>query len=88
MSLFTSPVVRATDANNLALSGAKWFFYTSGTTVPALAYADAILLTPLSNPVVADSGGLFPLHLPRSGNQLPGDPQERRWLGNFRHRPV
>jgi hypothetical protein len=34
MSPFVPPVVRATDANNLALSGAKWYFYITGTTTP------------------------------------------------------
>jgi hypothetical protein len=64
MSLFTSPVVRATDANNLALSGAKWYFYVSGGLTPAAVYADSARTTPFASPVVADSGGLFaPIYL-------------------------
>lgn len=59
MSLFTSPVVRATDANNLALAGAKYFFYVSGTTTPATVYTSGARTTAAANPVVADSGGLF-----------------------------
>jgi hypothetical protein len=64
MSLFNSPVVRATDANNSALSGAKFYFYVSGTTTPATVYTSDARTTAASNPVVADSGGLFaPIYL-------------------------
>jgi hypothetical protein len=64
MSLFVPPVVRATDANNLALSGAKWYFYTTGTTTPAAVYTTSALSVAHPNPVVADSGGLFaPIYL-------------------------
>lgn len=59
MSLFIPPVVRGDDANGNPLSGAEWFFYETGTTTPATIYADAELTTPLTNPVVADDGGLF-----------------------------
>jgi hypothetical protein len=60
MSLFISPIIRATDANNNALSGARWYFYRSGTLVPAETYTTSDRDTPHANPVVADSGGLFP----------------------------
>src|SRR5690242_2643779 len=59
MGLFVPPVVRATDANNRALSGAKWYFYTTGTTTPAAVYTTSALTTPHANPVVADSSGMF-----------------------------
>jgi hypothetical protein len=59
MPLFIPPVVRATDASANALSGAKRYFYVSGGLVLAAVYADAGLTTPLANPLVADSGGLF-----------------------------
>lgn len=57
--LFTPPS-RALDSNANPLSGARWFFYATGTTTPQAVYADSALTTPLSNPVVADSGGKFP----------------------------
>lgn len=64
MALFIPPVVRATDANNAALSGAKWYFYASGGLSPQSVYADDGLVTAHANPVVADSGGLFaPIYL-------------------------
>lgn len=65
-TLFTTPN-RAFNANGDTLPGAKWYFYDSGTTTPATIYADGALTTPLSNPVVADSGGLFaPIYLDAS----------------------
>jgi hypothetical protein len=66
MSLFVSPVVRATDANNLALSQAKWYFYVTGGTTPAAIYTTSALSggSAHTNPVVADSAGLFaPIYL-------------------------
>lgn len=56
--LFTLPA-RATDSNGDNLSGAKLYFYATGTTTPQNVYTASDLLTPLSNPVVADSGGKF-----------------------------
>jgi hypothetical protein len=53
------PVLRAVDANGAPLPGAQLQFYATGTTTPANVYTSASLGTPLSNPVVADSGGLF-----------------------------
>lgn len=60
MSLFVPPVVRATDANNAVLSGAKWYFYVTGTTTPASVYTTSARTVAHPNPVVADSGGSFP----------------------------
>lgn len=57
--LFTLPA-RATDSNNAVLPGAKLFFYATGTTTPQDVYEGSDLVTPLPNPVVADSGGKFP----------------------------
>lgn len=51
---------RATGDNGEPLAGAKWYFYESGTLVPATVYSSAALDTPLTNPVIADAGGLFP----------------------------
>jgi len=58
--LLTEPVIRAIDANGLAVGGAKLFFFLSGTTVQASAYTTAALSAAHPNPLVADSGGLFP----------------------------
>lgn len=57
--LLTEPVIRAIDANGLAVAGAKLFFYLTGTTTPTNTYTSSTLGTPNANPVVADSGGLF-----------------------------
>jgi hypothetical protein len=57
--LLLQPVIRAVDANGLPLAGAKLQFYETGTTTPQAVYSSADLTTPLSNPVVADGGGLF-----------------------------
>ena len=59
-SLLPVPGLRAVDANGAPLPGALLSFYLSGTTTPTPVYANASLTTPLSNPVVADSTGLFP----------------------------
>ena len=56
--LFTG-LPRATNANSLVLSGAKIYFYATGTTTLQQVYADNGLTTPLANPVVSDAGGLF-----------------------------
>jgi hypothetical protein len=53
------PVLRAIDANGVPMAGAQLQFYVTGTTTPTPAYSSATLGTALSNPVVADSGGLF-----------------------------
>lgn len=51
---------RALDANANPYSGAKWFFYQSGTSTPQSVYTTAALSTTHSNPVEADAGGKFP----------------------------
>jgi hypothetical protein len=64
MSLFLLPAIRAADANLNPLAGATLYFYTSGTTTPASVYTTTARSTAHSNPVVADSGGLFaPIYL-------------------------
>lgn len=59
-SLLPVPALRAVDANGVPLSGALLQFYLTGTTTPTPVYTSAALTTPLSNPVVSDSAGLFP----------------------------
>jgi hypothetical protein len=56
--LFTLPA-RATDSNGDNLSGAKLYFYATGTTTPQNVYSDADLNTSLGAVVTADSGGKF-----------------------------
>jgi hypothetical protein len=51
---------RVVDANGIPLAGAKLNSYESQTTTRLPLYADSALTTPLSNPVIADAGGLFP----------------------------
>lgn len=62
--LFTPPFQQTLDANANAVSGARLFFYVSGTTTPTSVYADAALTTPLDAPVIADGAGRFvPIYL-------------------------
>lgn len=62
--LFSAAPYRALDANNHVLPGALLYFYQTGTTTLQTVYADSAATTPLTNPVVADSGGLFvPIYL-------------------------
>jgi hypothetical protein len=59
-TLLAAPVYRAVDQNGAPMAGALLQFYLTGTTTPTNIYTSSALSTPLSNPVVADSGGLFP----------------------------
>lgn len=56
---FPVPMTPALGFTGLIASGAKLFFYLSGTTTPATVYADAALTTPLGAEVTADIGGRF-----------------------------
>lgn len=56
--LFT-PRFQTGDANGAPYSGAKLYFYQSGTTTPITVYQDAAKATPHANPVVADTSGTF-----------------------------
>jgi hypothetical protein len=58
--LLAQPVLRAIDDNGDPMPGATMQFYVTGTTTPTPVYSSATLGTALANPVVADSGGLFP----------------------------
>lgn len=59
MSRFIIPNQFEIDANGAPLSGAKLYFYASGTSTPKDTYSDVALTTANSNPVVADSAGRF-----------------------------
>ncbi|MFL5384408.1 MAG: hypothetical protein ACJ8GN_17945 [Longimicrobiaceae bacterium] len=65
MSLYILPsAMRATDSNNVPLSGAKLYFYQSGTLTSATVYSDPARTTAHASPVVADAAGLFaPIYL-------------------------
>src|SRR5437763_11946684 len=63
-TLLAMPVIRAVDSSGLPLAGALLQFYATGTTTPASVYTSSSLGVALSNPVVADAGGLFaPIYL-------------------------
>lgn len=62
--LFNMPWQQAFDSSGNTLPGAKLYFYSAGTSTPALVYADVGLGTPLSNPVIANAAGRFePIYL-------------------------
>jgi hypothetical protein len=53
-------ILRARDANDAPVSGARMRVYLAGTTTPVATYADAAMTTPRAFPVVADAAGVFP----------------------------
>lgn len=55
--LFAPPYMTVFDADGNPVSGAKLYFYATGTTTPATVYSDSGLVTPLANPVIADAAG-------------------------------
>ena len=57
---FVFPKQQWVNANGNPLNGGKLYFYESGTTTPKDTYSDEALTTPNTNPVVADSAGVFP----------------------------
>lgn len=59
MSIFQLPIFQFADANGL-LVGAKLYSYAGGSTVPKSLYNDHLLTSKASNPVIADSLGIFP----------------------------
>lgn len=62
MSFLFQPAIQpATDVSGDRVSGAKWRFELAGTTTLTSVYSDAALSIPLTNPVVANSAGVFPL---------------------------
>jgi hypothetical protein len=58
--LLSAPVLVALTSSGAPISGALLQFYATGTTTAAPVYTSSALTTPLSNPVVANSAGLFP----------------------------
>lgn len=58
--LLHDPMLRPLDDNGEPMPGCYMQFDQTQTTTPATVYADAALSTPLSNPVVSNSAGVFP----------------------------
>ena len=58
--LLFPPAFRAVDSDGQPINGAQLQFYLSTTTTPTSVYTASSLSTPLSNPVISDSAGLFP----------------------------
>lgn len=58
-SLWQPSLVRATDANGDPVSGAKMYFYATGTTTPTTFYLDEAGLSAGTSPLVADGSGIF-----------------------------
>jgi len=58
-NLFEPLFVATGEADSLRLSGAKLYFYATGTATPKNTYSDSALSVANSNPVVADSNGEF-----------------------------
>jgi hypothetical protein len=59
-SLFFLPFRPAFDVNSLVIPGAQLVFYLTGTTTKQAVYTTSALSTELSNPVIANSAGVFP----------------------------
>lgn len=59
MPRFPLPRQDCFDTNGNPRAGAKLYFYTTGTTTPLATYSNSGLSIANSNPVVADSAGLF-----------------------------
>lgn len=57
--ILADPLFDIVNANGAPISGARAYFYVTGTTTLTNVYADNALTTPLSNPVVANSAGRF-----------------------------
>lgn len=58
-SRFAWPNAFSVDAAGVPRSGAKLYFYSTGTNTPQATYADAALSVPNTNPVISDALGQF-----------------------------
>jgi hypothetical protein len=71
MSIFHLPRAYGFDSNGDPISGARLYFYAAGTSTPKDTYSDSALTTANSNPVVANSAGLFgPIFLAEGGYKV------------------
>lgn len=53
------------DLSGASVSGAKIYFYLTGTSTLVTVYSDAALTTPTTNPVIADAAGYFTAYTSR-----------------------
>ncbi|WP_448208584.1 glycosyl hydrolase family 28-related protein [Azospirillum sp. sgz302134] len=60
MSLLPTPRQFAVDQNGVPLAGGRLSFFLTGSSTPATVYSDAALTTPHTQPVIADSSGVWP----------------------------
>lgn len=60
MATLFNPFYFSIDGNGVPRAGALLNFYTTGTSSRQNTYTDSTLATPNTNPVIADSNGLFP----------------------------
>lgn len=56
---YTTPDQFEVDQNGVPLGGSQLFFYATGTNTLQATYQDVTLLTPNTNPVIADANGRF-----------------------------
>ena len=71
MARLAPPVWSPVDVNGDVYPGAQLETFASGTTTPLVAFADAALTIPLTNPIIADAKGQFPeIFLDGSGYKL------------------
>lgn len=65
VTLFQPPRMQVESATGAPMSGARLYFYATGTTTPVATYQDADRTVPHAHPVVADASGTFPaIYLP------------------------
>jgi hypothetical protein len=67
-TLTPTPFQTVLDATGVAVSGAKIYTYTAGTTTAAATYTTLDLSVENANPIVADSSGRYVAYLPAGGN--------------------
>jgi hypothetical protein len=67
-TLTPTPFQTVLDATGVAVSGAKIYTYTAGTTSAAATYTTLTLDVENANPIVADSSGRYVAYLPAGGN--------------------
>lgn len=60
MSLIKQPFIALNNATGQPYTGAKMYFYLTGTTTPTTVYSDAPLTTPLAQPILSNDEGRFP----------------------------
>lgn len=56
---FTMPISQWINSLGSPLAGGKLYFYASGTSTPLSTYSDSALTIPNTNPVIADSTGVW-----------------------------